>query len=99
MKENLGSKTQRKQYGGQLKAKVAVAAIRGEQTANEIASAYGIHPVQVSKWKVHLLKGAPQIFEKWRATHGEQELLDSLYRQIGKLQVENEWLKKKSGLL
>lgn len=99
MKDNLGTKTQRKQYGAQLKAKVAIAAIRGEQTANEISSVYGIHPVQVTKWKIQLLKSAPEVFNNGRGAKTEQELIDSLYRQVGKLQVENEWLKKKSGLL
>lgn len=99
MKDNLGTKAQRKQYGAQLKAKVALAAIRGDETSNEIASIYGIHPVQVTKWKGQLLKSATQVFDNGRGVKTEQELIDSLYRQVGKLQVENEWLKKKSGLL
>jgi transposase-like protein len=99
MKNNLGTKTQRKKYGSQVKGKVALAAIRGEQTANEIASLYGVHPLQVSKWKGQLLSAVPRVFDNGRGVKSEQELIDSLYRQIGKLQVENEWLKKKSGLL
>lgn len=99
MKGNLGTKKQRNHYGAQTKAKVALAAIRGEQTTNEIASLYGTHPVQVSKWKSHLIKTAPEAFANGKAAKSEEELIDSLYRQIGRLQVENEWLKKKSGLL
>lgn len=94
MKDNLGSKTQRKKYGGQFKAKVALSAIRGEQTANEIASLYGVHPVQVAKWKGQLLKSAPQVFDNGQGRATEQALIDLLYRQVGKRQVENEWLKK-----
>lgn len=99
MRDNLGSKTQRKKYGAEIKAKVAVAGIRGEKTANEIASLYGVHPVQVAKWKAQLLKSAPELFNGGRAAKSEEELIESLYRQVGKLQVENDWLKKKSGLL
>lgn len=99
MKGNLGTKPQRKHYGAQAKAKAALAAIRAEQTANEIASFYGTHPLQVGKWKAHLIKNAPLLFDNGRAAKSEQELIDSLYRQVGKLQIENEWFKKKSGLL
>ncbi len=99
MKGNLGTKTQRKHYGVEMKAKVAIAAVKGEQTANEIASFYGIHPVQVTKWKRQLLEGVPQLFANGKQAKSEEELLASLYQQIGQLKVENDWLKKKSGLL
>lgn len=99
MKGNLGMKTQRKVYGAEAKAKVAVAAIKGEATANEIASLYGIHPLQVSKWKKQALEGMSQIFANGRAAKAEEDRTAALYQQIGQLKVENDWLKKKSGLL
>jgi len=99
MRSNLGTKTQRKTYGAETKAKVAVAAIKGESTANEIASLYGIHPVQVTKWKKQALEGLPQIFGNGRAVKAEEDRTASLYQQIGQLKVELDWLKKKSGLL
>lgn len=99
MKGNLGTKTQRNVYGAETKAKVAVAAIKGEITANEIASIYGIHPVQVTKWKKQALEGLPQIFGNGRAAKVEEDRTDALYQQIGQLKVELDWLKKKSGLL
>ena len=99
MNENLGPKTPRKYYGAEAKAKVAIAAIRGEQTTNEIASLYGIHPVQVAKWKKQLLEGSPQLFAKGSQAKFEEDIKASLYQQIGQLKVENDWLKKKSGLL
>jgi transposase-like protein len=99
MKGNMGTKTRRKHYGSEMKAKVAVAAIRGDETANEIASAWGIHPMQVSKWKAQLLKAAADVFANGRARESEEELIENLYRQIGQQKVELDWLKKKSGLL
>jgi putative transposase len=95
----MGTKTQRKQYGAEMKAKVALAAIRGDQTANEIASVWGIHPMQVTKWKGQLLKEAPEVFAKGRVRESEEDLIESLYKQIGQQKVELDWLKKKSGLL
>jgi len=98
MTGNLGTTTQRKYYGVGMKAKVAIAAVTGEQTANEIASHYGIYPVQVTKWKRPLLEGVPQLFGNGRQAKSEEELLASLYQQIGQLKVENDWLTNKSGL-
>lgn len=99
MKLNLGTKMPKKHYGAEAKAKVAIAAVKGERTANEIASLYGVHPIQVSKWKKQLLEGAPQIFANARQAKSQEETAASLYQQIGQLKVENDWLKKKSGLL
>lgn len=99
MKGNLGTITRRNVYGADTKAKVAAAAIRGESTANEIASLYGIHPVQVTKWKKQALEGLPLIFGAGRAAKAEEDKTAVLYQQIGQLKVELDWLKKKSGLL
>ena len=93
-------KRQRRQYSADWKAKVALEAIKGQRTVQEIASHYEVHPSLVTQWKKQLLEGAPQIFlnGKMGASGGEEELKAELYQQIGKLQVEVDWLKKKSGL-
>ena len=86
----------RKRYSDQLKAKVALAAIKGNQTANEIASEFGIHVSQVLRWKNEAIEGLPAVFGKALAKSEKEmgEERDNLYKQIGKLQVEVDWLKK-----
>jgi len=91
---------QRKQYSAQFKAKVALEALKGLKTMNEIASDTGVHPNQIGLWKKQALEELPQIFSNRKAqVHKEQEeLTASLYQQIGQLKVELDWVKKKSGL-
>jgi len=93
-------KRQRRQYSADWKAKVALEAIKGQRTVQEIASHYEVHPTLVTYWKKQLLEGAAEIFSngKRAAADAEEELKAELYQQIGKLQVEVDWLKKKSGL-
>jgi transposase-like protein len=90
----------RKFYSGEIKARVAVEAIRGMKTANEIASDYQIHPMQISKWKKQAMEELPGVFSRKRddAAKTETELKARLYQEIGQLKVELDWLKKKSGL-
>ena len=94
-------KRQRRQYSADWKAKVALEAIKGQRTVQEIASHYEVHPALVTHWKKQLLEGAAEIFSngKRAAADADEELKAELYQQIGKLQVEVDWLKKKSGLL
>jgi putative transposase len=91
---------QRKQYSAEFKAKVALEAIKGNKTINELASQFEVHPNQITQWKKQVLEEVPQIFSTRRAQaqKGQEELTASLYQQIGQLQVELDWLKKKSGL-
>lgn len=93
--------TQRKVYNADFKAKVAIAAIKGQHTVNEIASQYGVHPNQVMTWKKQALATIPDSFSTRRAAdaHADEELKAQLYQQIGQLKVELDWLKKKAGLL
>lgn len=89
---------QRKQYTVDFKTKVALEAIRGMKTANEIASEYGVHPTQISEWKKLVLDRIPELFntrgnEKNRS---EEALIANLYQQIGQLKVELDYVKKKS---
>ena len=90
----------RKQYSAELKAKIALAAIKGQQTVNEIASDYGVHPTQVSLWKKQLLSEAASLFDSSRSKKSDntEELQSRLYQEIGQLKVELDWLKKNLGL-
>ncbi len=86
----------RKRHSKEFKAKVAIEAIRGMKTASEIASEYGVHPVQITQWKKQLLEGSPGLFETGKSQKDEKEtLIERLYQQIGQLQVEVDWLRKK----
>ena len=92
----------RQVHSPQLKAKVGLEAVRGVKTINEIGQQYGVHPVQVSQWKKEIIERTAQLFEgkrgpaaKAKDSAGEEE---KLYSQIGRLKVELDWLKKKSGL-
>ena len=88
----------RKRYDASFKARVALEAIRGERTISEIVSETGAHPNQISKWKKQALEELPGIFSNVRKQHREQseELESELYKQIGQLKVELDWIKKKS---
>jgi transposase-like protein len=93
-------KKQRKSYTAAFKAKVALEAIKGQRTTNEIASAYEVHPNQVTQWKKQAVSQLSEIFSngRARADAAEEDLRNLLYQQIGQLKVELDWLKKKSGL-
>ncbi len=92
----------RRQFSPEFKKKIAIEAIREQQTINEIANEHQIHPVQISKWKKELLDGAISIFEDPRKREGElktREQQESVLQQkVGQLVIENDWLKKKLGL-
>lgn len=94
---------QRKKYDPKFKAKVAFELAKELRTASEIASEYGVHPTMITKWKKHLINGLPDIFDnnskQIRKDKENEELLASLYQKIGQLEVELDWLKKKSGTL
>ena len=90
----------RKQHSSEFKARVAVEAIRGVKTINEIASTYGVHPNVVGLWKKQALDHLPELFGdgRRRKPADDESLRDRLYQQIGQLQVELDWLKKKTGI-
>ena len=90
----------RKFHSPEFKAKVGLEALRGVKTINEIGQEYGVHPAQVGLWKKEIQEQASTLFEGKRgpkpvAAHREPELL---YSEIGKLKMELDWLKKKSGI-
>lgn len=84
-----------------FKAKVALEAIKEHKTIAELSSIYGVHSTQITKWKRKALDFIQQIFsEKFvEQAKRDDELISELYKQIGKLQVERDWLKKKIGLI
>ena len=94
-------KTMRRAHPPAFKAKVALEAIKEQKTIAEIASIYGIHPTQIAKWKRKVLDGFELLFNnKIRSRDQEQEeLIEALYKQIGQLKVESDFLKKKIGLI
>lgn len=87
----------RKQHTAQFKAKVAIEAIKGEKTIAELTSLYGVHPNQITKWKKRTFESLPDVFSKKhdRETKDRDALEEELYKQIGQLKVELDWLKKK----
>jgi transposase-like protein len=91
----------RKSYDGNFKARVALEAIRGDRTVAEISAIYGVHPNQIGKWKKQALDELPKIFSgrNEKAEVQRKDLTDQLYRQIGQLNVELDWLKKKAGFI
>jgi putative transposase len=101
MEEERRMSTQRKRYSAEFKARVALEALTGLKTVNELASAYGVHPTQIAHWKHRLQKEMPEIFSVRRAKREDEHaaLQARLYQQIGQLQVELDWLKKKVGLV
>lgn len=84
----------------EFKAKVALAAIRGDQTVTELASLYKVHPNQITTWKRQAQEQLVAAFDnkKSRSVKTDEKLKEELYRQIGQLKVELDWLKKKSGM-
>jgi transposase-like protein len=91
----------RKTYSERFKGKVALEAVKEEKTIAELASQYEVHPTQVKAWKQQVLTHIEEIFvDKRRKKDKEQEqLIEELYKQIGQLKVELDWVKKKAGLL
>jgi transposase-like protein len=88
----------RKKYSAEFKAKVALAALKNEETTGELAQRFGVHPTMITTWKRALLDGASEIFDKNQKSKKQtEETIDELHRQIGRLKVENDFLSKGLG--
>ena len=91
----------RRRIEAALKAKAAVAAVRGDRTTSELASQFAVHPTQIGQWKRQLLDGAAELFsdDRRREAQNQDGLIAELYEQIGRLQMEAAWLKIKAARL
>lgn len=91
----------RRTHDAVFKAKIAFEAAKGEKTVAQLAGQYNVHPNQIGQWKRRLMEGIPGLFSDRgdRQEKDHDELEAELYRQIGQLRVELEWLKKKSQIL
>jgi putative transposase len=91
----------RQAHSAALKAQVALAALKGDRTVNELASQFGVHPTLIHGWKKQLLAGAEGIFSNGsKAAVVDAELVQAqLYEQIGRLKMELDWVKKKAASL
>ena len=91
----------RRKFTNEFKAKVAIEAIKGQRTVNELAQEFEVHPNQIAVWKKQLLESASEVFRRGKDpdTEKKAEECERLYRKVGQLQVENDWLKKKTGHL
>lgn len=90
---------QRRKFTARFKTRVALEAIKGTRTIQEIASHFQVHTSQVAKWKRVALERMPESFSTGPAQNHEREdnLKAQLFQQIGEMKVELDWLKKKSG--
>jgi transposase len=88
----------RKKYSGEFKAKIALAAIKNEETTAQLAQRFGVHPTMITAWKKALIDGAGDIFDKNHKSRKKNDSkIDELHRQIGQLKVENDFLSRKLG--
>ena len=94
------SETKRKNFSSEFRAKVALEAIRGIKTVNEIGQEFGVHPTQVGLWKKELQEQAFSVFDAKRGPKpaDPSASTERLYSEIGRLKMELDWLKKKSGI-
>lgn len=93
-------KTVKRQHSASFKTRVAFEALKGEKTLAEISSQFGVHTTQINRWKKELVEGMQYIFTDKRKKRDvdQEQLIEQLYKQIGKKEVENQWLKKKIAL-
>ncbi len=86
----------KKRFSPQFKSKVALSSLKNEMTMAELSSKYEVHRVQITNWRKQVIDQISSVFQGKQSKHekGHEKLVDELYRQIGQLKVENDWLKK-----
>lgn len=91
-------KGKRQSHASSFKAQVALQALKGDRTVNQLAAQYGVHPTLIHAWKKQLLEGAESVFAGKRPGQERQAEADQarLFEEIGRLKVELDWVKKKS---
>ena len=96
----MSEKKKRKVHTAEFKAKAGLEALKGVKTINEIGQEYGVHPVQVGQWKKAIQEQAKNLFDSKRGPKPviEHQQPEKLFSEIGKLKMELDWLKKKSGI-
>jgi transposase len=87
-------KQTRRKFSSSFKAKVALEAVKNQQTLAELAKKFEVNPVMISKWKAEFLENLSATFERTDATEHEEHDTEKLYAAIGQFKVENEFLKK-----
>ena len=87
----------RKQFSNEFKAKVALEALKNEKTLAELATEYGVHPTQITQWRNQLKESAVEVFGNpySKEIKEHKELAERLYKKIGQMEIENDWLAKK----
>lgn len=88
-------KTKRKRHLAEFKAQVALEAARERKTVAELASQFGVHPSQITEWKKTLTERSGELFKSKAGDPDKDRLIAELYEQLGKSEMEKEWLKKK----
>ena len=91
----------RRLHSPEFKARVVLAALRGDRTLGELASTFGVHPIQITQWKKQVVSALPEVFGTRRDREAEdhEAIKAALYQEIGKLTVELDWLKRKHQLV
>lgn len=89
----------RKQYSADFKAKVALEALREDMTMAQLAQKHGVHPTMINQWKRQLLEHATEAFSRGAKKDDSADTIDELYRQIGQLKVECDFLASRPGVM
>lgn len=90
----------KRQHSPAFKARIALELLKADEAVSQICSRYALHPTQARRWKQEAIAGLPQLFsdQAVKQLKRKDEFIEELYRQIGQLKVELEWLKKKTGV-